>query len=53
MVKITKVEEKNNEKNDFMSLAGILTDEEANKIKKMVYKGRRDGSRYKKYLAKW
>lgn len=34
----------------FFKLAGILSDAEAKRLKKMVYEGRRDGSRYKKFL---
>lgn len=37
----------------FFKLAGILTDAEARRMEKMVREGRRDGSRHKKYLAKW
>lgn len=41
------------EKSDFHSLAGILTDEEAGKMQRLVKEGRNDGSRKKKFLAKW
>lgn len=37
----------------FFKLAGILSDSEAKRMKRIVREGRSDGSRYKKYLAKW
>ena len=37
----------------FFKLAGILSDSEAGRMKRIVSEGRSDGSRYKKYLAKW
>lgn len=40
-------------KRGFFKLAGILSDTEAKRIKRIVREGRSDRSRYKKYLAKW
>ena len=37
----------------FFKLAGILSDSEARRMKRIVREGRSDGSKYKKYLAKW
>lgn len=53
MVKISKVVNKSDGGKDFFKLAGILADEEAVRIKRMIKEGRRDGSRYKKFLLKW
>jgi hypothetical protein len=41
------------EKSDFHSLAGIWKDLDTDKMIRDIYKARRDGSRRKKYLAKW
>jgi prevent-host-death family protein len=40
-------------KKDFLDFAGMLTEEEGNKLLKLVESGRRDGSSKKKYLANW
>lgn len=54
MARIIRVKkEENSKKNNIFKLAGILSDAQARKMEKMVYEGRRDGSRYKKFLAKW
>jgi prevent-host-death family protein len=51
VAKISGVEEK--PKNDFRKYFGIFSDEEADRMKKLVETGRRDGSHKKKYLLKW
>ena len=37
----------------FLKYAGFLSKEQGDKMIKMVYEGRKDGSAKKKYLAKW
>jgi len=40
-------------KKSFMDFAGMLTEEEGDRLLKLVESGRRDGSHKKKYLANW
>ena len=51
VMKWTKIEDK--PKKSFVDFAGMLTDEEGDKLLKLVESGRRDGSHKKKYLADW
>jgi len=46
-----EIESKN--KKDITDSAGMLTEEESDKLLKLVETGRRDGSHKKKYLANW
>jgi|GEM_PF-4329196 len=39
-------------KKSFKDFFGIISDKEAKRMKKIVREGRRDGSRFKKYLVK-
>lgn len=50
MVKIDYFEKNNNEKDDFMSFAGMLSEKEGNKILKIIKTGRNDKSKLKKKL---
>lgn len=53
MAKLTKITKEKKKKKSIMEFAGILKDVDTDKMIKEIYKARRDGSRYKKYLAKW
>ena len=50
MVWLTPAEEK---KSSIMDMAGWLSEKDAERIKKLVETGRNEGSKNKKYLAKW
>lgn len=49
VMKWTKIEDK--PKKSFTDFAGMLTDEEGDRLLKLVETGRRDGSHKKKYLV--